>query len=136
MTTGHDQGDLHVLREFVLRRSAAEERYHFPDTYLRAAQGAVNDWVVYYEPRRTSGPQSSTGRQACFATARVTRLGQDQQRPGHHFAYLRDFVEFDRAVPFREGEHYYEGATLIRFGFCGGASMRRRNGTWVLCFEV
>ena len=49
-----------------------EERYHFPRTYLRAAQQALNDWIVYYEPRRASADLSSRGgRQAYFATARI-----------------------------------------------------------------
>lgn len=32
-----------------------EERYHFPRTYLRQIEAAVGDWIVYYEPRRSSG---------------------------------------------------------------------------------
>jgi len=41
-----------------------EYRYHFPRTYLRQVEAAVGDWIVYYEPRRTKGPASSSGRQA------------------------------------------------------------------------
>jgi len=49
-----------------------EFRYHFPRTYLRQAEAAVGDWIVYYEPRRTSADSSSHGgRQAYFVTARV-----------------------------------------------------------------
>src|SRR5258708_7763377 len=29
-----------------------ELRYHFPSRYLRHAQQALDDWIVYYEPRR------------------------------------------------------------------------------------
>ncbi|MBX3694623.1 MAG: HNH endonuclease [Steroidobacteraceae bacterium] len=32
-----------------------EVRYHFPKTYLRVAEHAVGDWILYYEPRRTEG---------------------------------------------------------------------------------
>jgi len=35
-----------------------EERYHFPKTYLRQVEEAVGDWIVYYEPRRTTGPHA------------------------------------------------------------------------------
>jgi len=86
-----------------------EERYHFPRTYLRQAEAALGDWIIYYEPRRTSAePSSRGGRQAYFATARVSRIAADPQTPDHFYAYVSDYLEFDRAVPFREGSHYYE----------------------------
>lgn len=87
-----------------------EERYQFPKTYLRQAESAVGDWVVYYEPRRTQGPGSSGGRQAYFAMARLEKIIQDRQRPNHYYAFLSNYLEFDHAVPFRDGEHYYESA--------------------------
>ena len=86
-----------------------EERYHFPRTYLRAAREAVGDWIVYYEPRRTSADLSSRGgRQCYFATARVEGITSDPHRHQHYYAHVRDYLEFDRPVPFREGGHYYE----------------------------
>ena len=55
-----------------------EERYHFPHIYLGQIEKAVGDWVIYYEPRRTSGLLSSRGgRQAYFATARLLRIEHD-----------------------------------------------------------
>jgi putative restriction endonuclease len=89
-----------------------EVRYHFPSTYLGAARAAVGDWIVHYEPRRTSGPTSATGRRAYFATAFLMRVVEDSQRPDHHYAYVRDYVEFDHAVPLREGERCYETALM------------------------
>ena len=86
-----------------------EERYHFPRTYLRAAEQAVGDLIVYYEPRRTTVQLSSRGgRQSYFAVARVEQLVPDQARPDHFYAMVTDFLEFDRPVPFREGSRYYE----------------------------
>jgi len=88
-----------------------EFRYHFPRTYLRQAQETVGDWVIYYEPRRTSGDLSSRGgRQAYFAAARVVSVEPDSSVPDHFYAFISDFIEFDRSVPFREGDHYYEAA--------------------------
>ncbi|MDX9859451.1 MAG: HNH endonuclease [Rhodospirillales bacterium] len=88
-----------------------EIRYHFPRTYLRAAERAVGDWIVYYEPRRTSGDLSSRGgRQAYFATARVTTIEPDSIRPDHFYALVTDYLELDHPVPFKEGEHYYESS--------------------------
>lgn len=86
-----------------------EQRYHFPRTYLRQVEAAVGDWIIYYEPRRSSSELSSRGgRQAYFATARVERIGRDSDRAEHFYAYVRDYLEFDRPVPFKEGEFYYE----------------------------
>src|SRR3546814_1463529 len=46
-----------------------ERHYHFPKTYLKQVEAAVGDWIVYYEPRRTTGDVSSSGgRQTYFAT--------------------------------------------------------------------
>lgn len=88
-----------------------EVRYHFPATYLRVAEQAVGDWIVYYEPRRRSdAPGSTGGRQAYFATARVTHIERDTSHNDHYYAFVADYLEFDRAVPFRDGEHYYESA--------------------------
>jgi putative restriction endonuclease len=88
-----------------------EVRYHFPRTYLRQAEAAVGDWVVYYEPRRASGDISSRGgRQAYFATAKVDRIEPDPIRPDHFYAFVSDYLEFERPVSFKEGEHYFESA--------------------------
>jgi putative restriction endonuclease len=86
-----------------------EERYHFPQTYLRQAEAALNDWIIYYEPRRpTTDVASRGGRQCYFATAHVDRIQKDQHRADHFYAYVSQYLEFDRPVPFREGLHYYE----------------------------
>ena len=79
-----------------------ETRYHFPRTYLGHARQTVGDWIVYYEPRRTSGSSSATGRQAYFATARVTRIAPDPDRDDHYYAYVDSYIEFDRPVSFRD----------------------------------
>lgn len=88
-----------------------EERYHFPRTYLRQIERSIADWILYYEPRRRSGDlASSGGRQAYFATARLTHIVPDPTLSDHFYAMVEGFLEFDRAVPFKEGTHYYEGA--------------------------
>jgi len=87
------------------------EYYHFPKQYLGQAENTVGDFIVYYEPRRTSGDLASRGgRQAYFATGRVVAIEQDAKRADHFYALIHDYLEFDRPVPFVEGVHYYEGA--------------------------
>jgi putative restriction endonuclease len=86
-----------------------EERYHFPRTYLRQAEAAIGDWIVYYEPRRTSSDIASRGgRQAYFATARLQKIEKDPFREDHFYAHITDYLEFDRAVPFKDGSFFYE----------------------------
>ena len=86
-----------------------EDRYHFPRAYLRQVEVTVGDWIIYYEPRRTSADlQSRGGRQSYFATAHVQRIAPDPRREDHFYAYVADYLEFDRAVPFKDGELYYE----------------------------
>ncbi|HEY5972814.1 MAG TPA: HNH endonuclease [Pseudoxanthomonas sp.] len=89
-----------------------EEWYHFPKTYLRQAEQAVGDWILYYEPRRTTGPSSATGRQAYFAVAQVMSIETDRRLADHFYAHLKHYLEFDQAVPFRIGNQYFE--SLLR----------------------
>lgn len=86
-----------------------EERYHFPRTYLRQAEAAVGDRIVYYEPRRSSGDASSRGgRQCYFAIAKIDSIAPDPNQPDHFYAFVSQFLPFDRTVPFREGQRYFE----------------------------
>jgi len=87
-----------------------EQRYHFPRTYLRQVEAAQGDWIVYYEPRRPSGDLMKTGgKQAYFATARITDIIQDPSKADHFYGLIDDFHPFDHAVPFKDADHYYEG---------------------------
>jgi putative restriction endonuclease len=86
-----------------------EFQYHFPRTYLRQAETAMGDWIIYYEPRRTSSDLSSRGgRQSYFATARLDRIDPDPILPDHFYARVSQYLEFDRDVPFRMGDRYPE----------------------------
>jgi len=88
-----------------------EVRYHFPRTYLNQVRQAVGDYILYYEPRRTTVELSSFGgRQSYFAVARVVELIEDKEKEDHYYARVDDYLDFDRPVPFAEGSHYYERA--------------------------
>jgi putative restriction endonuclease len=72
-------------------------------------EAALGDWIIYYEPRRVSSDLGSHGgRQAYFATARLTSVDPESQVPDHFYAFVSDFLQFDRPVPFKEGGDYYE----------------------------
>lgn len=90
-----------------------EKRYHFPHTYLNYVQQAVGDYIVYYEPRRSSAELSSRGgRQSYFGVARVESVIEDAALPDHYFAIIDQttYLDFDTPVPFHEGGEYYESA--------------------------
>ena len=90
-----------------------EERYHFPRTYLNYVQQTVGDYIVYYEPRRSSAELSSRGgRQSYFGVARVNSVIEDGALADHFFAIIdgSTYLDFDTAVPFYEGDDYYESA--------------------------
>ncbi|MBR0773745.1 HNH endonuclease [Bradyrhizobium diazoefficiens] len=88
-----------------------ELHYHFPRRYLDRVKQTIGDYIVYYEPRRsTSELSSSGGRLAYFGFARVTGIAEDAELPGHYFAYVSDYQDFSRIVPFSGGSHYYESA--------------------------
>jgi len=88
-----------------------EEKYHFPKNYLKRAEQAVGDWIIYYEPRRTDSSESSGGgRQAYFAMARVARIEPDPSRPDHYYAYMADYIEFAEPVHFKVRGQLLESA--------------------------
>jgi putative restriction endonuclease len=87
-----------------------EEYYHFPKTYLNQARDAIGDYIIYYEPRRTGSDGPIGGRQAYFATARVTNVVQDDEKEDHYYAFVSDYLDFDQPVPFVHDGLYYESA--------------------------
>ncbi|WP_193337457.1 HNH endonuclease [Devosia beringensis] len=95
-----------------------EVRYHFQATYLRQVEAAVGDWIIYYEPRRSTGELNSSGGRLCyFATARVTGIVAHPAIDGHFYALMSDYLPFDHPVSFRRGGDYYE------------AGLRKSDGT-------
>ncbi len=88
-----------------------EEKYHFPKRYLAAAQAAVGDWIVYYEPRRTGDARNPAGgRQAYFAMARISAVVPDPDAVDHFYAFVEagSYINFVTPVPFKDGEVFYE----------------------------
>lgn len=87
-----------------------EKWYHFPSIYLKRVQATIGDFVIFYQPRRNDGPTTSSGSKSYVAVARVTGLRVDPVTPGHYFADLADYLDFDEAVPFKNGSSYLESA--------------------------
>ena len=86
-----------------------EERYHFPEIYLRQVESTIDDFIVYYEPGRVgTQDRGRYGRRAYVAVAQVAGVRPDPSRGGHFYADITNYMTFDRPVPFRDGDHYYE----------------------------
>jgi putative restriction endonuclease len=102
-----------------------EERYHFPHTYLRQVEATVGDFIIYYEPRRTTGHNSAAGRQAYFAIAQVKSITRDPKHADHYYAQMQYFLPFYCAVPFRDGTHYHESRLKKEDGTTNMGTFRR-----------
>lgn len=88
-----------------------EQRYHFPQTYLRQVERTVGDLIVYYEPSRTGGGSSRRdGRQCYFAVAKVDAITPDPSRSGHFYALIdtATYLDFDVPVPFKMNDRPFE----------------------------
>lgn len=68
-------------------------RYHFPNNYLKVAEAAIGDWILFRKPRR------GVGAPGYFAVARLTTLEPDPRDPGSTYALLDGFLDFDQVVP-------------------------------------
>jgi putative restriction endonuclease len=79
-------------------------RYQFPPQYRKVAEQLVGDWIVYREPQRNNG------RRAYIAVARVLRIDSDPERAGYSYAYISDYLPFDRPVSFARNGTYAEAA--------------------------
>ena len=103
-----------------------EEFYHFPRTYLNQVKAAVGDWIVYYEPRRSTGDNLSRGgRLAYFAVAQIVGIRPDKKNDEHFYADISNYLDFDNPVPFREGDFYFEAAMKAQNGRPNQGQARR-----------
>lgn len=96
------------------------ERYHFPSNYLPAARDLAGDWIVYRETRIAGG------RMAYIAAALVERIDPDPADPGHYYARVRDFLEFDQPVPYRDRDGRFAERFLREMARPGDAGRTMR----------
>jgi len=75
--------------------------YHFPKQYFRAANEAVGDLCLFYEPKRASG------RLSYWATAEISKIEPDPKIPDHYFAHLKNFLPFTDPVPLRQADNSF-----------------------------
>lgn len=69
------------------------ERYQFPSQYLGRVQRCVDDWIIYYEPRKVADTKGY------FALARVQQVIPDPSAPGMFVAVIEPGTYLDFANP-------------------------------------
>lgn len=89
-----------------------EEHYHFPRTYLNQVQQGIDDWVVYYRPRRGSLPMGPEPASSYFAVAKLVDVVSDPENVDLFYARVTNYLEFDESVSFRRDEGSYEANLL------------------------
>lgn len=99
------------------------ERYHFPRDYRLIANGLVGDWIVYRETR------AAGGRMAYIAVALVDRIEPDSRDAGYSYARMSHFLEFDRAVPYRDITGRFAERLLREMGSAADAGRTLRGAS-------
>ncbi|MAA99807.1 MAG: HNH endonuclease [Stappia sp.] len=76
------------------------ERYHFPKMYLSRIEQTIGDWIVYYGPIPKRRGRFYSG------LAKVREIVGDPNLASHFYAYLDDYLDFDRLVDYAEEGGY------------------------------
>ncbi|WP_417686392.1 HNH endonuclease [Roseibium sp.] len=71
-------------------------RYHFPKSYLSRVEQTIDDWIVYYGPLPPQKGRFYSG------IAKVRRIEADPAKEKHYYAFLSDYLDFDRPVEYTE----------------------------------
>lgn len=93
------------------------ERYHFPKVYLSRVEQTVGDLIAYYEKGGRKGDNHYTG------CARVSSISEDTSLTGHFYAYLEDYIDFDRRVYYREDGGFEKKLVLSDGSINGGVAI-------------
>jgi putative restriction endonuclease len=92
------------------------ERYQFPPQYLGRARATIDDWILYYEPRKVPDTRGY------FAVAKVERIVPDASAPGMYLALIEpgSYLDFPNPVPFAGPEGVVERGVLNEAGRISG----------------
>ena len=101
-----------IHRSDSIYEDTPAERYQFPPQYLGRAQACVDDWIIYYEPRKV--PET----RGYFAVAKVERIVPDPSTPGMYLALIEpgSYLDFANPVAFAD-----DNGTLVERGLLNEA---------------
>ena len=94
------------------------EQYQFPKQYLGRAQACLDDWIVYYEPRKVVGTRGY------FAVAKVERIVADPTAPEMYLALIEPGSYLDFASPVQFADERGEVIERGLLNEAGGISGR------------
>lgn len=85
-----------IHRADSIYNDSPAERYQFPSQYLGRAEACVNDWIIYYEPRKVADTRGY------FAVAKVQQIIPDPTATGMYIAVIEpgSYLDFVNSVPF------------------------------------
>ncbi len=111
-----------VLREDFPNIRQPDAIYPFPKLHLNEVRQFVDDWIVYYEPRRNGG------RMCYFAIARVASFEEVKHRNDtKYLAHIEkgSFIELDYFVGIRRENSFWETDLDNGSGKLNSGSVRR-----------
>jgi putative restriction endonuclease len=92
------------------------ERYQFPSQYLGRVQSCIDDWIIYYEPRKVADTRGY------FAIAKIERVIPDPATSGMYLALIEpgSYLDFANPVPFSDASGVIERGVLNEQGRISG----------------
>lgn len=92
------------------------EQYQFPRQYLSRVEACVDDWIVYYEPRKVAATRGY------FAVAKVRQVVADPKAPGMYLAIIEpgSYLDLPNPVPFADADGIVERGVLNDRGRISG----------------
>jgi putative restriction endonuclease len=85
-----------IHRSDSIYEDTPAEQYQFPSQYLRRVEACVEDWIIYYEPRKVAETRGY------FAIAKVREIISDPGAPGMYLALIEpgSYLDFANPVAF------------------------------------
>jgi putative restriction endonuclease len=105
-----------IHRSDSIYEDSPAERYQFPSQYLSRVQACVDDWVVYYEPRKVADTRGY------FAVAKIQQIIPDPATTGMYIALIApgSYLDFPSPVPFNDATGPVERGVLNKEGRISG----------------
>lgn len=105
-----------IHRQDSIYDDSPAEQYQFPRQYLGRVQACVDDWIVYYEPRKIAGTRGY------FAVAKVQQVIPDPVTPDMYIAIIEpgSYLDFANPVPFTDAQGVIERGVLNEEGRISG----------------
>ena len=105
-----------IHRSDSIYEDSPAEQYQFPRQYLGRVEACLDDWIVYYEPRKIVNTRGY------FAVAKVHRIIPDPAAPGMYLALIEpgSYLDFANPVPFNDATGPIERGVLNNEGRISG----------------